>query len=542
MSKAIVYDSEAKQKLLAGIEKLEKAVSATLGPCGKNVIIDEYGSIHSTRDGVTVAKSIDLKDKFENLGAQAIKEVAEKSGDKVGDGTTTSTVLAASIYKNGLKYVSLGSNATQIKNGVRKAADKAVEYVRSVARPIVGKDDIKRVAMVSANGDEKIGEIISDVMSKIGNDGTVKVENGNGMDMASKVVEGMVIDQSYESPYMVTNAETMEAELDNPWVLVADKKISNIQEILPVLQAVTQTGRPLLVIAESYADDVLATLIMNKMRGGLNSVAVKAPSYGDQRRAILDDIAVLCGGKVVTEATGVRFENALPGAGVLGSAQRVVSNKSNTVIIGGAGDKAAVEERAGNIRVQIENSVDEFGKTQLQDRLAKLTSGIGVITVGATTDAERKELRDRVDDAFCASKAAVKGGIVAGGGVALLMAKREIESWMPGQDFVGDESVGARIFADSLEAPIRKIISNAGIDASLIVGKLLDDRSSQNTGYNVLKREFVDMIEDGVIDPADVVVNEIRNSASVAGLLLTTEALVVDEPDEKHHQCCQPAM
>ena len=533
MSKSIVYDSEAKEKILSGIDKLEKAVSVTLGPCGKNVIIDEFGQVHSTRDGVTVAKAVSFSDKFENIGAQAVKEVAEKSADRVGDGTTTSTVLAASIYRNGLKYVSLGSNATQIKNGIKKAADFAIGYVRASAKPVASKDDIKRVAVVSANGDEKIGEIISDIMEKIGNDGTVKVENGNGIDMTSKVVEGMVIDKSYESPYMITNPDTMEAELDNPWILLVDKKLSNVQEILPTLNAVAQTGRPLFVIAEDYGEETLAALIMNKMRGSLNSVAIKAPSYGSNRRDTLDDIAILCEGRVVTEATGTRLENAIPGTGILGEAQRVIINKTNTIIIGGCGAADAVSMRAGNIRKQIESTQDEYDKEKLVERLAKLTSGIGVITVGAATEAERKELRDRVDDAFCASKAAVRGGIVAGGGSALLSAKRALEKWISEQEFVGDENIGAKILADSMEAPIRKILANAGIDSSLIVGKLLEGENGTTTGYNVLKKAFVDMIEDGVIDPAEVVVNEIQNSASVAGLLLTTEALIVDEQEDK---------
>lgn len=540
MAKAVIYDSDAKERLLAGIEKLEKAVAVTLGPCGKNVLIDEFGSVHSTRDGVTVAKSVSLKDRFENLGAQAVKEVAEKSADRVGDGTTTSTVLAASIYRNGLKYVSLGSNATQIKNGIKKAADQAVGYIKSVSKPVSEKEDIRRVAVVSANGDEKIGEIISNIMDKIGNDGTVKVENGNGVDTTSKIVEGMVIDRSYESPYMITNPDTMEAELDNPWILVVDRKLANVQELLPTLNEVARTGRPLFVIAEDYGEEVLAALIMNKMRGSLNSVAIKAPSYGENRRAILDDIAILCGGRVVTEATGTRLENAIPPSGILGSAQRVLVNKTNTVVIGGAGTADCVKARADSIRAQLA-SAEEFDKDKLAERLAKLTSGIGVISVGATTEAERKELRDRVDDAFCASKAAARSGIVAGGGSALLMAKQNLENWIRTQEFSGDENIGAKIFADSLEAPIRRILANAGIDSSLIVGKLLERETPSNTGYNVLKKEFVDMISDGIIDPAEVVINEIQNSASVAGLLLTTEALIADEP-EPAPKTAQPVM
>lgn len=537
MSKIIVYDAQAKEKILAGVDKLEKAVSVTLGPAGKNVMIDEFGAVHSTRDGVTVAKAVSLKDRFENLGASAIKEVAEKSADRAGDGTTTSTLLAAAIYRNGLKHVSLGANATQVKYGIKKAADKAIEIVKSFSKEISSKEDIRRVATVSANGDQAIGEMIADVMDKIGDDGTIKVENGSGLELTSKVVEGMVIDKSYASPYMVTNPETMEAELDNPFVLLVDKKIANVKEMLPTLQAVSQTGRPLFVIAESYADEVLGTLIMNKMRGGLNSVVINAPSYGDNRRNILDDIATLTGGRVVTEATGTRLENAFPETGILGSASKIVVTRQNTVIIGGAGDKAAVKGRAEALRKQIE-AVKDYEKDQLRERLAKLTSGVGVITVGAATEAERKELRDRVDDAFCAARAAVRGGIVAGGGTALLRTKAELEKWAAGQEFSGDEAVGAKILGDSLDAPIRKILENAGADSSLIVGKLSE--REPGIGYNVLKREYVDMVADGIIDPTEVVVNEVQNASSVAGLLLTTEALIVDEPDDKAKQ--QPPM
>ena len=536
MAKIIVYDSQAKEKILAGVNKLEKAVSCTLGPAGKNVIIDEYGSIHGTKDGVSVAKAITLKDRFENLGANALKEVAEKSNDRVGDGTTTSTLLAASIFRNGLKYVSLGSNATQVKNGIKKAAEKAAEIVKSMSKEISGKDDIRRVAVVSANGDEKIGEMIADAMDKIGNDGTIKVQDSKGLELTSSIVEGMVIDKSYASQYMITDPETMEAELDNPYVLIVDRKISNLKEMINTLQTVSKTGRPLFVMAESCADEVLGSLVMNKLRGVLNSVIVYAPSYGDNRRNILDDIATLTAGRVVTEATGTKLENAVPGTGILGEAKRIVVSKTNTVIIGGAGEGEAVDKRADALRSQIATSSDQYEKERLEERLAKLTSGVGVITVGAATDAERKELRDRVDDAFYASKAAVRGGIVAGGGSALLSAKLVLAEWMEKQEFCGDERIGAKIFCDSLEAPVRKILDNAGIDSSLIVGKLVESKAVPNAGYNVLKHEFVDMIEDGIIDPTEVVLNEIQNAASVAALLLTTEALVVEKPEEKAQQ------
>jgi chaperonin GroEL len=540
MAKSIIYDSAAKEKILAGVNKLEKAVTCTLGPAGKNVIIDEFGTIHSTRDGVTVAKSILLKDKFENLGVNAIREVAEKSADRVGDGTTSSTLLAATIFKNGLKYVSLGSNATQIKNGIKKAAEKAVEIVKSSSKAIESSEDLKRVAIVSANGDEKVGSIISDIMSKIGNDGTIKVENGSGIDISSKIVEGMVIDRSYESPYMITNPETMEAELDNPYILIVDKKIAHVQDVLGCLQTVTKTGRPLLVIAESYADEFLATAVMNRMRGTLNIVAITSPSYGDNRRNILDDIAVLCGGKVVSDKTGVKFEHALAGSPVLGTAQRVIVNKTSTIIIGGNGDQQSVSDRAASLRSQISSTQDQYDKTKLEERLARLTSGIGVITVGATTEAERKELRDRVDDAFCASKAAIRSGIVPGGGVALLNAMQKLnKAYEKGSvdynDLVGDEIIGVKILCDSLDAPIRKILNNAGIDSSLIVSKIIENTEESGYGYNVLTREYTNMIESGIIDPTEVVINEINNAASVASLLLTTDALIVDEPETKQN-------
>lgn len=541
MAKILVYDQVAKQKILAGVEKLEKAVSTTLGPGGRNVIIDEYGSIHSSRDGVTVARSINLNDKFENLGANAIKEVAEKSNDRCGDGTTTSTVLAASIYRNGLKYVSLGSNSTHIKNGIHLAAKHAVDFIKSKSKAISTKEEIFRVASVSANHDKEIGETIADVMDKIGKDGTIKIENGNTMDLHSKIVEGMVIDQSYISPYMVTNAETAEAELENPYVLIADKKLANIQELIPCLQGVTGSGASLLIIAEDLQEDILSTIVVNKLRG-FNCVAIKSPSYGENRKAILEDIAILCGGRVVSDETGTKLENATIESNILGRAKRVVVNHENTVIIGGSGSSESVEERAKCLRAQIESTEDTFNKGKLQERLAKLTSGIGIISVGATTDAERKEKRDRVDDAFSAAKAAVRSGIVSGGGISLLLAKKDLEKWIENAGLSDDEKVGAKILADAFEAPIRKILENAGIDASLVVGKINDMDDGQ--GFNVITKKYVDMIEDGIIDPTEVVLNEIQNAASVGGLLLTTDCLIVEEDkDAKNCQCAaQPGM
>lgn len=531
MAKDIIYDNVAKDKILVGVNKLEKAVSVTLGPCGKNVIIDEYGSIHSTKDGVTVAKSVVLKDAFENLGANAVKEVAQKSNDMVGDGTTTSTVLAAAIFKNGLKHVNVGANATQVKNGIRKAADMAVEIVKKNSIKISSEEDIERVATVSANGDKKIGKIIAEVMSKIGNDGTIKVEDGNTSDITSKIVEGMVIDQSYASPYMVTNAEIMEVELENPWILLANKKLANLQEMVGCLNSVAQTGRPLLIIADDFADDVLGTLIFNRMKSGFVSVAVKSPSYGDNRKLMLEDIAILTGGRVISDETGIKIEDAVIESGIVGQAKRVIINKENTVIIDGVGSSEAIESRASALRTQIENCSEEYDKEKLRERLAKLTSGIGIISVGAVTKTEQKELRDRVDDAFSAAKAALKSGIVAGGGSALLNVKREVAIT---DTFVGDEAIGANIFLNSLDAPIRKILENAGLDASYVVQKLLDSPEySANTGYDVLTNKYVNMVESGIIDPTEVVLNEIQNAASIAGLLLTTECLIVDEQPDK---------
>ena len=540
MAKQLKYDSEAKEKILRGVNALEKAVSVTLGPCGRNVIIDEYGSIHSTKDGVTVAKAITLKDPFENLGANAIKEVAEKSNSRVGDGTTTSTLLAAQIYRNGLKYVNVGANATQIKNGIKKAADHAIETVKSNSIKISSKEDIKRVAIVSANGDEKIGEMIADVMDKIGSDGTIKVENGNGTEMTSKIVEGMVIDESYASPYMITDTNTMEADLENPYVMIVNSKLSNIKEMVPALQDISQSGSPLFIIADDYAEDVLGSLIMNKIQGRLNSVAIKSPSYGDNRKAILNDIAILCGGQVIASETGVKLQNATLQSGIIGRAKRIIVTKDNTVIMGGCGEPSKIEERVVSLRTQIENSNSEFECNKLRERLAKLTSGIGVISVGATTEAERKELRDRVDDAFCAAKAAIKGGIVAGGGVALLSINKSLASFA--DSLLGDEKIGAMILQQSLSEPCRKIVENAGLDAGYVVNKILDSNES-NYGYDALHGQYVNMLDAGIIDPTDVVVNEIQNASSVAGLLLTTEALIVEEVKESHNcGCAQPQM
>ena len=538
MSKQIIYDSDAKEKILAGVNKLEKSVTCTLGPLGKNVIIDDYGTVKSTKDGVSIAKVISLKDPFENLGASAIKEVAEKSNEKVGDGTTTSTLLAATIYRNGLKYVNVGANATQIKNGIKIAADYVVDELKRTSVKISNTEDVKHVATVSANGDKKIGSIIADVMEKIGNDGTIKIEDGNTSDLTSKIVKGMVIDQSYVSPYMVTNSETMEAELDNPWIMLVNKKVSNIQEIVNSLNSIAQTGRPLLIIADDFAEDILGTLVFNKMKTGFTAVTVKSPSYGDNRKLILDDIAILCGGKVISDDVGIKLEDATVESGILGQAKRVIVNKENTIIIDGLGDKAELEKRVEGLRKQIEACNETYDKEKLQERLAKLTSGIGIISVGAVTKTEQKELKDRVDDAFSAAKAALREGIVIGGGCALLKIMQKLKNWKNDNlfaDVVGDEEIGIDILVNSLEAPVRKILTNANIDASYVISTLLS-MTDEHIGYNVLKKDYVDMFADEIVDPTEVVINEVQNSASIAGLLLTTECLICEAPVETNNQ------
>ena len=531
MAKILKFDAEAKSKLLDGITKLAKAVSTTLGPCGRNVIIDEYGQIHSTKDGVTVAKSIMLEDAFEAVGANAMKEVAAKSNDNCGDGTTTSTILAAQIFKNGLKYTGLGTNATLIKNGIKKAADRACVLIKEASKPADGKDDIRRICTVSANGDKQIGDMIADVLDQIGKDGTIKVEDGSSNKMTSSIVKGMVINQSYASPYFVTSSDTMEVDLDHPAVLVCSKKLTNFQELLPSLQAVSTNKIPLLIIADDYSEDVLATLVMNRLRG-LNVCAVKSPSYGDNRKAILEDIAILCGGRVVSDETGTRLQNATLDTGILGSAKRILVTKENTVIFDGAGEKNKVEERANALRKLIESSEDAYVKDELQERLAKLTSGVGIISVGADTKAERKELRDRVDDAFSAAKAAIRSGYVPGAGVTLLNVKCKLEEEATTLAELQDEKIGIDIFIKSLDAPLAVMLENAGIPSAGIIVDILN-KESPTFGFNILTRKFVDLVEDGIIDPTDVVLNEVKNASSVAGLLLTTECIIVDDPNDK---------
>lgn len=536
MAKILKYDSDVREALLNGVTKLEKAVASTLGPRGRTVLIDEGYGVHVTKDGVTVAEAVEFKDPFENMGAKVIKEVASKTNAMVGDGTTTSTVLAAALYKNGLKHVAMGANPVLVKNGIDKTANAIVDYMKSVAKQISTKEEIKQVAKVSANGDEEIGETIAEVMSKIGNDGTIKVEDGNTTVMESKIVEGMQFERGYISPYFITN-DKMEADLDKPFILLVDKKISNVNEFLPILQNIAQSGRPLLIVAEDVEGEALSTLVMNKLRG-LPVCAVKSPSYGDNRKAILNDIAILTKASVVSDETGVTYQTV-----TLGSAKRVVVTKDNTTIIDGDGDKQAIDARVAELRAQIEKTEAEYDKNKLRERLAKLAGGVGIILVGAQTEAELKEKKDRVDDAFNATKAAVKEGIVPGGGSIFLMAKDYIENYGDENGLVfdnDDEMIGHQIMLAALEAPTRSICNNAGLDASLIISKIHEIDSC--TGYDVLSQQYVDMVKAGIIDPCLVSTSAIKNAASIAGLLLTTDCMMANEPDKAQSNTAQPPM
>lgn len=532
MNKVIMYDTGVRGKILAGVEKISKAVGSTLGPKGRNVAIDDGRGVHLTKDGVTVARAIELKDKFENIGVSLVKEASSKTNDVSGDGTTGTVVLCESIYKNGLKYVAMGANAVQINNGIVKTAKKIADYLKSTAKSIsTNKEEIKQVAKVSANGDEEIAEVISDAFSKLGADGTIKVEDGRSTVMESKIVEGMVLDCGWISPYFVTN-DAMDANLDNPWILVTEKKISNLQELIPLLQDVAQNGqgRPLLIIADDVEGDALSTLVVNKLKG-FPVCAIKAPSYGENKKAVLRDIAVLTGAQVVCDDTGIILNQVNLSSGIVGSAKSVVISQNQTAIVGGAGDKDALQKYTDGLKVQIEAAKEEYDKKKLQERYSKLTSGIGVISVGATTEAELREKKDRVEDAFNSAKNSIKSGIVAGGGIALLQAGQMVK--LNKEDYNEDEWLGAKILQESLSAPIRKILNNAGETAELIIAKLLAPETKCNVGYNVMKKEYVDMIEDGIVDPAAVIISEVENASSIAGLLLTTDCGIVEDVEEK---------
>ena len=531
-AKQLKYDTDARQSVLAGVQKLAKAVKSTLGPGGRNVVIDKkFGAPQITKDGVTVAKEIELPDAFENMGAQMLREVASKTNDTAGDGTTTAVLLGEAIYSEGLKNVTAGANPTMLKRGVDKAVEAAVEELGKLSKKVKA-DDVAKVATISANGDTEIGGKIAEAMEKVGKDGTITVEESKTMETTLDVVEGMQFDKGYLSPYFVTSPDTMEAVLENAYVLIHEKKISSLQDLLPVLQNVAKTGKPLLIVAEDVDGEALATLVVNKLRGTLNICAVKAPGFGDRRKAMLQDIAVLTGGKVISEEVGLKLENTK--LEDLGQAARITVDKDNTTIVEGKGKTADIQARVAEIKVQIDNTTSDYDKEKLQERLAKLAGGVAVIHVGAATEVEMKEKKDRIDDALHATRAAVEEGVVPGGGVALLRTRKAIKAAIDSAE--GDEKVGMQIVYNVAEAPLRQIVENAGRqEAALVVAKVEAAKGSQ--GYDARNDEYVDLLTAGIVDPAKVTRLALQNAASVAGLLLTTECMITDLPEKKECNC-----
>ena len=525
-AKQLLFDEAARQKILRGVELLSRAVKVTLGPKGRNVVIDKkFGSPTVTKDGVTVAKEVELPDPYENMGAQMVKEVASKTSDSAGDGTTTATVLAEGIYREGLKNVTAGANPVYLKRGIDKAVEAAVAELARVSKKVSDREEIRQVATVSANWDETIGDIIADAMDKVGKDGTITVEEAKSIETTLDVVEGMQFDKGYLSPYFVTNAESQEVALEDAYVLIHEKKISNLQEMLPLLQTVAKSGKPLLIIAEEVEGEALAALVVNKIRGTLNVCAVKAPGFGDRRKAMLEDIAVLTGGKCITEDLGLKLENLT--LADLGKAKRIVVDKENTTIVEGAGKSSDIQGRVKQLRRQIDETTSDYDREKLQERLAKLAGGIAVINVGAATEAEMKEKKARVEDALHATRAAVEEGIVAGGGVALLRTIKAIEALK----LEGDEAAGAQIVRRAIEHPIRALCSNAGVDGGVVVKEVLSSKG--NVGYNVATDKFEDLVKAGVVDPTKVTRTALQNAASIAGLLLTTECMITEIPEKK---------
>ena len=527
-AKQMKYEGDARQAILAGVSKLTKAVATTLGPSGRNVIIDKkFGSPQITKDGVTVAKEVELPDPFENMGAQMVREVASKTNDVAGDGTTTATILGEAIYREGLKNVTAGANPQAVKRGIDKAAVAATEAIAKLAKKVSTTEEIAQVATISANSDAEIGNIIADAMDKVGKDGTITVEDGKTTETTSDVVEGMQFDKGYLSPYFVTAAESMECVLDTPYILIYEKKISNLNDMLPLLQGVAKSGRPLLIIAEDVEGEALATLVVNKLRGTLQICAVKAPGFGDRRKEMLKDIAILTGGQVISEDLGIKLENVT--LEQLGKAKRVTVDKENTTIVEGAGKSSDIQGRVAEIKHQIETTTSDYDREKLQERLAKLAGGVAVIKVGAQTEAAMKEKKDRVDDALHATRAAVEEGIVPGGGVALVRCQKAVEKCA--DTLSGDEKIGAEILGRAMEAPLRQLVTNAGLEAALIVEKVKGEKG--NVGYNVANGEFVDLVKAGIVDPAKVTRTALQNAASIAGLLLTTECMVTEIPEPK---------
>ncbi|MDD5585403.1 MAG: chaperonin GroEL [Alphaproteobacteria bacterium] len=527
-AKEIRFSVEARDRMLRGVNTLADAVSITLGPKGRNVVIQKsFGAPRITKDGVTVAKEIELPDNFENMGAQMVREVASKTVDKAGDGTTTATVLARAIAVEGVKAVAAGMNPMDLRRGIETAVEKVVEDLQARSKKVATKAEKIQVATISSNGDKEIGEMIGEAYEKVGHESPITIEENKSLETVLDIVEGMQFDRGYLSPYFITNAEKMVCEMESPYILFHEKKLAGLQPLLPVLEAVVQSGRPLLIVAEEVEGEALATLVVNKLRGGLKVAAVKAPGFGDRRKAMLEDMAILTGGQVISEDLGIKLENVT--LAMLGTAKKVRIDKDNTVIIDGAGKKKDIEARCAQIRSQIEETTSDYDREKLQERLAKLAGGVAVIRVGGATEVEVKERKDRVDDAMHATRAAVEEGIVAGGGSALLFAVRAIEKVRVAND---DQRRGVDIVRKALEAPVRQIAENAGVDGSVIVGKLLDQKDA-NQGFDAQKGEYVDMLKAGIVDPTKVVRIALESAASVAGLLITTEAMIADKPEKK---------
>ncbi|EAK3672620.1 chaperonin GroEL [Campylobacter jejuni] len=526
MAKEIIFSDEARNKLYEGVKKLNDAVKVTMGPRGRNVLIQKsFGAPSITKDGVSVAKEVELKDSLENMGASLVREVASKTADQAGDGTTTATVLAHAIFKEGLKNITAGANPIEVKRGMDKACEAIVGELKKLSREVKDKKEIAQVATISANSDEKIGNLIADAMEKVGKDGVITVEEAKSINDELNVVEGMQFDRGYLSPYFITNAEKMTVELSSPYILLFDKKIANLKDLLPVLEQIQKTGKPLLIIAEDIEGEALATLVVNKLRGVLNISAVKAPGFGDRRKAMLEDIAILTGGEVISEELGRTLESAT--IQDLGQASSVIIDKDNTTIVNGAGEKANIDARVNQIKAQIAETTSDYDREKLQERLAKLSGGVAVIKVGAATETEMKEKKDRVDDALSATKAAVEEGIVIGGGAALIKAKAKIKL-----DLQGDEAIGAAIVERALRAPLRQIAENAGFDAGVVVNSV-ENAEDENTGFDAAKGEYVNMLESGIIDPVKVERVALLNAVSVASMLLTTEATISEIKEDK---------
>ena len=526
-AKDVKFSGEARERMLRGVDILANAVKVTLGPKGRNVVLDKsFGAPRITKDGVTVAKEIELGDKFENMGAQMVREVASKSSDFAGDGTTTATVLAAAIVKEGTKAVAAGMNPMDLKRGVDLAVEAIVEHLKANSKKVTSNEEIAQVGTISANGDREIGDFLAKAMQKVGNEGVITVEEAKSLETELEVVEGMQFDRGYISPYFITNADKMRTEMEDPYILIYEKKLSGLQELLPLLESVVQSGKPLLIVAEDVEGEALATLVVNKLRGGLKVAAVKAPGFGDRRKAMLQDIAVLTGGQAISEDLGIKLENVT--LQMLGRAKKVMIDKENTTIVSGAGKRADIEARVQQIKAQIEETTSDYDKEKLQERLAKLAGGVAVIRVGGATEIEVKEKKDRVEDALNATRAAVEEGVVPGGGVALLRAKKAVVRI---HDENPDVQAGINIVLKALEAPIRQIVENAGVEGSIVVGKILDEKS-ETYGFDAQDEKYVDMIEAGIVDPAKVVRTALQDAGSVAGLLVTTEAMVAELPKE----------